>query len=103
MRQETEQSMLQALQNGQKYDESCKEVFKNREVIAPILKYAVREFRDCTREEIIRCIDADSIKEEVPVDDLPAQIDDRGTEITMQQGKYPPSWESLQKRRIMIK
>ena len=82
MRQETEQSMLQALQNGQKYDESCKEVFKNREVIAPILKYAVREFRDCTREEIIRCIDADSIKEEVPVDDLPAQIDDRGTEMT---------------------
>ena len=38
MRQETEQRMLQALQNGQKYDESCKEVFKNREVIAPILK-----------------------------------------------------------------
>lgn len=57
MRQETEESMAKALQNGQKYDESCKEVFKNREVIAPILKYVVSEFKDCTQEEIIRCID----------------------------------------------
>lgn len=32
-----------ALLNGQKYDESCKEVFKNREVIAPILKYVAAE------------------------------------------------------------
>lgn len=81
MRQETEESMAKALQNGQKYDESCKEVFKNREVIAPILKYVVSEFKDCTQEEIIRCIDADSIREEIPVGDLPPEVKDQGTEM----------------------
>ncbi len=81
MRQETEESMAQALLNGQKYDESCKEVFKNREVIAPILKYVAVEFKDCTQEEIIQCIDADSIKEEIPVGELPPQVKDQGTEM----------------------
>ncbi len=82
MRQETKESMARALQNGQKYDESCKEVFKNREVIAPILKYVVAEYKDCTQEEIIQCIDADSIKEEIPVGDLPPEVKDQGTEMT---------------------
>lgn len=82
MRHETKESMAKALQNGQKYDESCKEVFKNREVIAPILKYVVAEFKNCTQEEIIQCIDADSIKEEIPVEDLPPEVKDQGTEMT---------------------
>ncbi len=54
MRLETEHSIIKAAVNGQKYDESCKEVFKNREIIAPILKCVAREFKDCTSEEIIR-------------------------------------------------
>lgn len=82
MRNETKQSMMISLQNGQKYDESCKEVFRNREVIAPILKYVVDEFRDCTLEEIIKCIDADSIAEDIPVDELPPGWKDLGTEMT---------------------
>lgn len=82
MRTETEQSIAKALVNGQKYDEACKEVFKNREIIAPILKYVVKEFNDCTQEEIIKYIDADSIRETVPVSDLPATIRDQGTEMT---------------------
>ena len=81
MRNETKQSMMISLQNGQKYDESCKEVFRNREVIAPILKYVVDEFRDCTLEEIIKCIDADSIAEDIPVDELPPGWKDLGTEM----------------------
>ena len=82
MRQETKQSIFKAAVNGQKYDESCKDVFKHREIIAPILKYTVKEFMDCSQEEIIQCIDADSIKEIVPVDELPPKIIDRGTELS---------------------
>ena len=82
MKQETQHSILMAAENGQKYDESCKQMFRNREIIAPILKYVVEEFRDCTQEEIIRCIDADSITEEVPVDELPSKMQDLGTEMT---------------------
>lgn len=82
MRLETEYSLARAAVNGEKYDESCKDVFKHREIIAPILKYVVKEFKDCTQEEIIQCIDADSIKEIVPVDELPAELKDQGTELS---------------------
>lgn len=82
MRLETEYSLARAAVNGERYDESCKDVFKHREIIAPILKYVVKEFKDCTQEEIIRCIDADSIKEIVPVSELPAELNDRGTELS---------------------
>ena len=82
MRQETLQSIVKGTLNGQKYDESCKEVFKHREIIAPILKFAVKELADCTQEEIIRLIDAESIKEIVPVDELPSRIKDQGTEMS---------------------
>lgn len=82
MRHETEQSMLKAIYNGQKYDESCKEVFRNKEVIAPILKYVVEEFIGCAQEEIIRCIDADSITEEVPIGEFSPIMKDIGTEMT---------------------
>lgn len=82
MRQETLQSIMKGTLNGQKYDESCKEVFKHREIIAPILKFAVKELADCTQEEIIGLIDAESIKEMVPVDELPSRIKDQGTEMS---------------------
>lgn len=54
MREETQQSIALAAVNGEKYDESCKAVFHNQEIMAPILKYVVEEFKDCTLEEIIR-------------------------------------------------
>lgn len=82
MRQETMQSIAKITVNGQKYDESCKDVFKHREIIAPILKFAVKELADCTQEEIIRLIDAESIKEMVPIDELPSMVKDQGTEIS---------------------
>lgn len=82
MREETQQSIALAAVNGEKYDESCKAVFHNREIMAPILKYVVEEFKDCTLEEIIRCIDADSITEKQAVSELPATMKDMGTEMS---------------------
>lgn len=82
MRNETQQSLVMAGINGERYDESCKAVFRNREIMAPILKFVVEEFKDCTLEEIIQCIDADSITEKQAVNELPATMNDMGTEMS---------------------
>lgn len=82
MRRETQQTLIMAGINGEKYDESCKAVFRNREIMAPILKFVVEEFKDCTVEEIIQCIDADSITDKQAVSELPVTMQDMGTEMS---------------------
>ena len=52
-----------------KYDNACKELMLNKEILAPILQNVVSEFKDCTITEVIECIDAASICS-VPVDDI---------------------------------
>lgn len=66
---------------NREYDEACKRVLQNREIIAPILKMAVPEYRDCSVEEIIRCIDRESIRD-VPVEDIPMQMQGLPTELS---------------------
>lgn len=68
MRKETEIDLAVAEAVGSKYDNACKRLFQNREIIAPVLKEVVPEYKNSTVEEIIRYIDADSI-EDIPVDD----------------------------------
>ena len=80
MKKETEITLAAAGAVGTKYDEACKELFQNKEIIAPVLKYTVPEYKDCTVEEIIRYIDADSI-EDIPVDDVSARADLLPTEM----------------------
>jgi len=48
MRAETEQDIYAAALRGQEYDEACKRVLNNKEIIAPILQMLVPEYRDCT-------------------------------------------------------
>lgn len=71
---------MRELKEGSKYDEACKRLFQNREIIAPILKEVVPEYKNSTIKEIIRYIDADSI-EEVPVDDIPVKAEQLLTEM----------------------
>jgi len=66
--------------HGNKYDEACKALFQNKEIIAPVLKEVVPEYRNSTVEEIIRFIDGDSIKD-IPVDDISARADLLPTEM----------------------
>lgn len=80
MRKETEISIAAADVVGSKYDEACKALFQNKEIIAPVLKEVVPEYRNSTVEEIIRFIDADSI-EDIPVDDISAMADRLSTEM----------------------
>lgn len=80
MRKETEIDLAVAEAVGSKYDNACKRLFQNREIIAPVLKEVVPEYKNSTVEEIIRYIDADSI-EDIPVDDIPAGVGRLQTEI----------------------
>lgn len=82
MRAETEQDIYAAALRGQEYDEACKRVLNNKEIIAPILQMLVPEYRDCTVEEVIRYIDADSISGDEPVDDIPPEIEQMQTEFS---------------------
>ena len=66
----------------EKYDEACKQTWKMKEVIAPVLKCAVKEYHDYQTTDIIRFINADSISETTPVDDLPPFIEGKDTEFS---------------------
>mgnify|MGYP002860100774 CR=1 FL=1 len=62
------------------YDEAVKAVWSNKEIIAPVLKFVISEFRNYEVKDIIRFIDADTISEDIPVDDIAPTMIDRGTE-----------------------
>lgn len=72
---------LYAASNGSTYDEACKRLFQNKEIIAPILQMVVPEYHSCTVEEVMRCIDADSM-EDVPIEDVPVKVDGLPTELS---------------------
>ena len=80
MREETRQDIISAEEMGTKYDEAAKEIWKNREILAPLLKYSVEELKDESVESIMKLIDTDSISEDIPVSDLPPTIISLGTE-----------------------
>ena len=73
--------LIDTMDGRQKYDAMCKAFFRYREAVAPILKEVVAEFRDCTNDEIIALIDADSISLTDTVSALPLRIRDAGTEM----------------------
>lgn len=72
---------LYATANSRKYDEACKRIFQNKEIIAPILQMVVPEYKNCTVEEVIRYIDADSI-EDLPVEDVPVKVEGLPMELS---------------------
>ena len=75
MREETKQDIMGAGEVGTQYDRAAKAVWRNREILAPLLKYAVTELADESVESIMKLIDADSISsEEIPVSDLPPTV-----------------------------
>ncbi|MCR5179155.1 MAG: hypothetical protein K6C95_09275 [Lachnospiraceae bacterium] len=80
MREETKQDLLSIDELSAKYDNAAKVLWKNREILAPLLKYSVTELENCSAESIMRLIDADSISEDMPVSDLPPTILELGTE-----------------------
>ena len=61
--------LIAATKDQAEYDNACKNLFKNKEILAPVLKYAIGEYKDFTVEEIIGFIDGVSISIDTPVDD----------------------------------
>jgi hypothetical protein len=54
---ETELLLASASELETKYDNACKVLFSNKEIIAPILKYVIPKFNNLSVKEIIACID----------------------------------------------
>ncbi len=81
MREETEKDIYAAGISGREYDAACKRIFRNKEIIAPILKLIVPEYQNCTVEETFRCIDEDTIKD-VPVEDIQLKIEGLPSEVS---------------------
>ena len=52
-----------------------------KEIIAPVLQYTIKEYQNHTVSEIIGYINATSISDTTPVDDLPPFIEGAGTEM----------------------
>jgi len=81
MRDETK-VIVSTLTGREKYDEACKKAWKMKEIIAPVLQYTIKEYQAYSVPEIIKYINADSIADDVPVDDLPAVIEGADTELS---------------------
>lgn len=81
MRDETK-IVLSSLNGREKYDEACKKAWMLKEIIAPVLRYTIREYQSYSVPEVIKFINADTITDNVPVDDLPALIDSSNTELS---------------------
>ena len=80
MRDETK-VVISKLSGREKYDEACKKAWMMKEIIAPVLQYTIKEYQAYSVPEIIGYINADSIADDVPVDDLPAVIEGADTEL----------------------
>ena len=73
--------LIAATKDQAEYDNACKNLFKNKEILAPVLKYAIGEYKDFTVEEIIGFIDGVSISIDTPVDDVSVMVDSSDTEM----------------------
>ena len=76
MREESKLDIMTA----EEHDHASKIIWRNREILAPLLKYSITELADESIEDIMRLIDANSISEDIPVSDLPATITELGEE-----------------------
>ena len=80
--------LIAATKDQAEYDKACKNLFKNKEILAPVLKYAIVEYKDYTVEEIIGFIDGVSISIDTPVDDVSVMVDPSDTEMASLSDKF---------------
>ena len=61
MRDETKMDVYTSGVTGAEYDAGMKQLMSNKEIIVPILQMTVPEFKTCSQEEILQCLDISSI------------------------------------------
>ena len=71
MRDETKVDVYTSGITGAEYDAGMKQLMSNKEIIIPILQMAVPEFKTCSQEEILQCLDISSITKDDFVSDIP--------------------------------
>ena len=64
MRDETKMDVYTSGVTGAEYDAGMKQLMSNKEIIVPILQMTVPEFKTCSQEEILQCLDISSITKE---------------------------------------
>jgi glycosyltransferase involved in cell wall biosynthesis len=71
MRDETVIDVYTSGVTGAEYDAGMKQLMSNKEIIIPILQMTVPEFKMCSQEEILQCLDISSITKDDFVSDIP--------------------------------
>ena len=71
MRDETKMDVYTSGVTGTEYDAGMKQLMSNKEIIVPILQMTVSEFKTCSQEEILQCLDISSITKDDFVSDIP--------------------------------
>lgn len=71
MRDETKLDVYTSGITGAEYDAGMKHLMSNEEIIIPILQMTVPEFKTCSQEEILQCLDISSITKDDFVSDIP--------------------------------
>lgn len=56
------------------YDAAMKKLLSNKEILVPLLQMTIPEYEGCTQEEILSCLDIDSITGEDFVSDIPDDL-----------------------------
>lgn len=81
MPMENNKNSIDAAQDRKRFDAQAKILLSHKEVIANILKYAVKEFSDCSLPEIISCLNGNpEVGIETVDDDYPSRMDVAGSE-----------------------
>ena len=71
MRDETKLDVYTSGITGAEYDAGMKHLMSNKEIIIPILQMTVPEFKTCSQEEILQCLDISSITKDDFISDIP--------------------------------
>lgn len=71
MRDETKMDVYTSGVIGAEYDAGMKQLMSNKEILIPILQMTVPEFKTCSQEEILQCLDISSIAKDDFVSDIP--------------------------------
>ena len=71
MHDETKMDVYTSGVIGAEYDAGMKQLMSNKEIIIPILQMTVPEFKTCSQEEILQCLDISSITKDDFVSDIP--------------------------------
>ena len=71
MRDETKMDVYTSGVIGAEYDAGMKQLMSNKEILIPILQMTVPEFKTCSQEEILQCLDISSITKDDFVSDIP--------------------------------